>query len=280
MTREEFIEKAKQKYEVKIYESDESDRERIVKYVEKDSVITDVEKFESVMRFLDEFSNIRLVKIDGSERENRGIGLSVRERAYWQNSWEDKGKAVITVANMWNTSCDEINFFMSGEGCFYDRGRNFITDNVDEFLEFFLNVPCRDHEQPSGYTYQLLHDAGWYEGREEDMTELIDKCKEEGYALTDIQKSIISEFSGLVIENPRIKQTYHNRVRLRSADDRLRHHVFNNDRFIPDGVDVIEIGHYQDNVELYLSKDGRIFNHMGFPVGIDFMEGLHILLNK
>lgn len=283
MTRKEFIEKAKLEYEVKEYtakeewiiKSHKEDISEFKKYIEERSVTTDTGKIERVKSFLDESLNvISLAKVRADKKDWVHKDVGHHFRGFY---CERLGRYFIEVAYMNNTSSKIIKFYLSDDGCFYDSDYKLIANDPNEFFEFFLNVTCEDHEQPSGYTYQLLRDAGWYEGRKEDMTELIERFKEEGYELTDIQKAIISEFSGLVIENPRIKQTYHNRVRFNGD---LSHHVFNNDRFIPDGVDVIEIGLYKDNVELYLSKDGRIFNHMGFPVGLDFIEGLHILLNK
>ena len=77
---------------------------------------------------------------------------------------------------MYNNSYTQISFFMSETGVFYDEDHNMVADDIDHFLEYFLEVPCDSHEQPDARTYQILRDAGWYEGRKTDIDGIIANC--------------------------------------------------------------------------------------------------------
>ena len=58
-----------------------------------------------------------------------------------------------------------------------------MANDNDSFLEYFLKVPCDYHEQPTERTYQLLKDAGWYEERKIDITEIVDYCRKKALNL-------------------------------------------------------------------------------------------------
>lgn len=135
------------------------------------------------MSFLNEFYDIRLVDISNVPKEwvTKSFMISNVCR-------EIKGKPAMNVVSVWNSSLVHFNYFMDTNGCFYDDGENFITDNTDEFLEYILDVTYTYHPKPSEYTYKLLKDAGWYEGRKEDITEILEYCKDNGTELTEIQK--------------------------------------------------------------------------------------------
>ena len=262
MTREEFLEKAVQKYKVIDYKSDDSEHDFLLKNINKDCVVEDITKIE---KFVDEFSRLGLFEksTDKYDKVYKFTGIGKFKSEYW----EDVKIWVIKVADMMNTSHKEINFFMSEKGNFYTEKHEKIADNTDDFLEYFLNVPCNYHEPPSEYTYQMLREAGWYEGRRIDISELIADCERDGVFLTDKQKEFISEFRNIHVGEVSIEVEKDNGC--------YEPHHFYGD--FP--ADTVSVGYYKTVLRIYLSSDGRLFHFMGKPLGLDAMEAFHIMLN-
>lgn len=104
-------------------------------------------------------------------------------------------------------------------------------------------------------------------------------CKDNGTELTEIQKKIIAECCDLWIKNPVTTSSYHNSIIFFKNNEwsfsKFKSKKFNNTF----KIDTVCVGIYKENVYIYLSADGRIFSDMGTPYGLDYMEGLHILLN-
>lgn len=119
------------------------------------------------MAFLKEFSDFQLVDI--SEVPADWVTKSFVITNVYR---EINGQAAMKVVEIWNSSRIPVKYFMDTAGCFYDDAGKLITDNTDEFLEFILDVTHTYHPQPTEFTYQMLKDAGWYEGRKEDTLTL------------------------------------------------------------------------------------------------------------
>lgn len=264
MTREEYIKKAEKKYSVRYYNMDHVDKNRIIKNSGNGTVINDINSVEKIIEFIDEFSMTHLFLY-----QNEGKDFVIKQLRLDDlicEFWNDVGEIVIRVANMYNCSYKVISFFMSETGGFYDETHNKIAEDTDSFLEFFLDVPCDYHEQPNGRTYRMLRESGWYEGRKEDITEIVAGCHRDGVELTKEQKKFISEFIGIETERFMIFDEYdYKYFSYNKLETRFK-------------TDAVYIGIYNRELRIYLSTDGRIFKETGMPLGLDAMEGIHIML--
>lgn len=264
MTREEFIKKAEQKYLTRFFNLDHLDRNRIIKNSGNGNVIKDVNSVAKIIEFIDEFSMMHLFAYQNEEKDFviKQIFLEDLRCEFW----DDVVEIVIRVANMWNCSSKKIDFFMSETGVFYDETHKIIADDNDSFLEYLLDVPCDRHEIPDERTYRLLKEAGWYEGRREDITDIVAGCHQDGVELTEKQKEFISEFIGIRTEKFMIFDEYNYKYfSYRALNTRFK-------------IDAVYIGIYNSELQLYLSTDGRIFKGTGMPWGLDAMEAIHIML--
>lgn len=257
MTRTEFLKKAEQKCKVIILSHRDSDNGLL----KENCIIKDV---TIINKFLNEFSFIRLIQ--DTTRKNDKISKNI-----FLNSsgsyWEDIGTEAVKIAHMCNISHKNINFYMSVSGLFYTEKHEKIADSTDEFLEYFLNVPCDYHEPPSERTYKLLRDAGWYEGRKIDISGLVKECEKDGVFLTDKQKEFISEFGNINAGKVSVETEKDNGC--------YEPHYFSG-LF---SADTISVGYYKTVLRIYLSGDGRLYDDMGEPFGLDAMEAFHIMLN-
>ena len=264
MTREEFIKKAEQKYLVRYYDLDHADRNQIIQNNNNGAVIKDVDSVAKIIDFIDEFSMtyLRFYDYEKIEYVIKKICIDSLKCEFW----DDVDEIVIRVATMWNSSKKRIDFYMSETGVFYDETHKKIADDNDSFLDFLIDVQCDRHERPDERTYRLLKEAGWYEGRREDITDIVAGCHQDGVELTEIQKELISEFIGIRTEKFMIFDMYS-----------YKHFSYNelNNIFKADSV---YIGIYNSELQLYLSTDGRIFDETGMPWGLDAMEAIHIML--
>ena len=266
MTREEFIKKAEEKgYKITLDRGGKENSDYIYKYGLENADADEIDRMKKIIDFSDVYSGLHLFKMTD---ENKDFEYKCIV-GYLVAFWDDIGESVIDVAKMKNTSRKNIAFFMSETGSFYDENHKKITDNIDTFLEYFLDSPCDYHEQPDEKTYQALRDGGWYEGRKVDITAIIERCREFGIELTEIQKNVLSEFAGIET----------NKFSLFDAINTswtFEPHTFN-DVF---KVDTVYIGLFKGMAKLYLATDGRIFHEIGQPYGLDTMEAFHVMQNS
>lgn len=264
MTREEFLEKAMQKYKVINYTDNFDIHNFLLKNINKDCVVEDITKIE---KFLNEFSRFGLYeKIkDKYDKVYKFIGIFGNSKGEYLEDFKTWG---VKVAYMMNTSNKKINFFMSATGEFYTENHEKISGNTNDFLEYFLNVPCDYHESPSEHTYQMLRETGWYEGRRIDISQLITDCEKDGVFLTNKQKDFISEFGDINVGEISIEIEKYNGC--------YESHHFYGDF----SADTVSVGYYKTVLRIYLSSDGRLFNFMGKPYGLDAMEAFHIMLRE
>lgn len=263
MTRAEFLEKAKKKYEVFILKYNGSYHDFILKMLNKENcAVKDISK---IGNFLDEFSLVRLIA-DGTVKNDK-ISKNICLRGSG-SYWEDIKVGVVKVAWIRNTSKKAISFYMSETGKFYTENHEKIANNTDEFLKYFLDVPCNYHEPPSKYTYQMLREAGWYEGRRIDISQLIIDCEKDGVFLTDKQKEFISEFGNINVGEVSIEI---------DKDNGCYEPNYFSGHF---SADTISVGYYKTVSRIYLSIDGRLYDDIGEPFGLDAMEAFHIMLNN
>lgn len=261
MTRAEFLEKAVQKYEIIILNYNGSYHDLILKILNKENcAFKDISK---ISNFLDEFSLIRLIS-DGTMKNDK---ISKNILCGLGSYWEDIKTGVAKIAYIANTSSKKMNFYMSETGDFYNENHEKIADNTDDFLEYFLNVPYNYHEPPSEYTYQMLKKAGWYEGRRIDISELITDCEKDGVFLTNKQKEFISEFGNIHVGEVSIEI---------EKDNGCYEPNYFSGHF---SADTVSVGYYKTVLRIYLSSDGRLYDDIGEPFGLDAMEAFHIMLN-
>ena len=264
MTREEFFKKAEQKYWVRFIDLAQSERKRLMQISENGSVIKDIDSVTKICEFTDNFSLTLLLSHDINKQDfvSKRICLGDLKCEFW----DDIDDIAVRIADMHNNSFEDINFYMSGAGAFYDEAHNKVADDNDSFLEFFLDVPCDHHEQPDERTYRILDEMGRDAERKKDITEIVEGCHQNGVELTDKQKEFISEFAGINTEKLIIF-------------DEVICGYFNLYNFGGSfKTKAVYIGIYNSEIRLFLSTDGRIYKETGLPWGLNAMEALHLML--
>ena len=196
MTREEFFKKAEQKYQVRFIDLGKSERKRLMQYIDNGTVVKDINSVAKISELVDKFSMTLLLSHDINKQDFvlKRICLGTLKCEFWN----DIDDIVVHIADMHNNSYKEIDFFMSGAGTFYDEDHNKVADDINSFLEFYLDVPCNHHEQPDERTYRILDEMGRDAERKKDITEIVEGCHKNGVELTDKQKEFISVFAGIV----------------------------------------------------------------------------------
>ncbi len=90
--------------------------------------------------------------------------------------------------------------YVSSDGKFYDHKHELIAANEEDFLDYLLSVEFDFHPVIKECVYDTLREAGWYEGRCVDVTELNDKFKEVNVSLSQAQLDFLKEFSGIILK--------------------------------------------------------------------------------
>ena len=269
MTRAEFLEKAILVSEKVVDGVRYVDYNDCVRKIDKSDVIKDGKQ---ILEFLKEFALIHIVIKSSRNNDYKNVRISTGAIHYWA----DINVAVVGVTSMWNTSLNENYFYMSEEGVFYNQERNVIAYNTDDYLKYLLNVKCDYHKPISEKTYHMLKEAGWYEGRCIDISELVSECENDGIFLSEMQKKIIMEFGGIKGKDKRNRE-----FRIKDKKEWLFYEkLFPYDSLTTTyGTDLVCIGDYADQmIGLYLTTDGRLVNQMGLKLGLDIMESFNILL--
>lgn len=68
---------------------------------------------------------------------------------------------------------------------------------MEDFLDYITTVEYDYHAPILESTYRRLKEAGWYEGRKIDISNLVRECEKDDVYLTESQKRFIEEFGGL-----------------------------------------------------------------------------------
>ncbi len=270
MTREEFFEKIKPFCE-NIKEISKCEKSIHYKWLmekmgDKDFPVKNISKIDA---FLKEFSVLFLQMKSDNERDIKMVRIEIWEDIIYP---DDNELPAVCVAKVWNTSMktNDNNLYMSESGDFYNAQKEKIADNTDDFLEYLIKMKCDEHEPVSEKTYSVLRSFGWYEGRRVDISKAIKEREKAGVYFTDIQKEIISEFTGV----SGMYNLHYHYYFFKEDDPQFL------EKRIIDGKKVVWIGYGMTEDKLYLTDDGRLINCFGIQYGLDIIEGLHVMIRR
>ncbi len=264
------------------------------KHININDLVTDIKKFtiienlDIILKFCSEFENIYFSRVETSSKDLLSIVISpsaapVELKRFSGNS------DVIRVAYIRNVSGIIKNIFMRQDGLFVDQDGAQIAESTDDLLQYLLTVEFDYHAPIMPQTLSILKEAGWFESRKTDISDLISKYKKEGIELSESQISFMKEFGGIkgedengdkfeVIIEPKYSK-YRKSTPLTTDDLRTYNplNVVGNKEYI-DFLLAGVVGNHMIN--FWISTDGRLFMDQGNQLGRTVMEGWQeILLN-
>ena len=119
---------------------------------------------------------------------------------------DEFGERVAFIGGYRNCSCSFCGrqttffieaFYMNSAGLIINQNQLPIADNLDEFWNYIIEKEYDFHPIISDDVYNILRQAGWYEGRQIDIDPLLEECMEDDVFPTDIQIAFIREFGGI-----------------------------------------------------------------------------------
>lgn len=239
-----------------------------------------------------EFSGICFRRFENSSGDE--LTIEIREGAI--RRCKETDFTAIQFGSVIN-SCGVIEyFFMSEDGKFVKvkpkdhrnfRPNGLIAETPTEFIEYLLTKEYDYHIPVTEETYDKLREAGWYEGRRVDISEIVKAAEEHNVVLTKEQKSFLEEFAGLESPDPNCKHGFCIEAKYREHqyyydnprdwdDDYFDDIDKNSDEYkrVP-----VRIGSFSRNMEfLELSPEGLLMN-LGNVIGRTVMEGWECILN-
>lgn len=150
-----------------------------------------------------------------------------------------------------------------------------IANCSDEFISYLLTKEYDYHITVTEITYKKLCEAGWYEGRQVDISAILKKAEKRGTQLSEKQVLFLKEFSGLKSPDTTAAKGF-----FIADGNELYDHFFEYSEDDPiQGSSPIIIGFCcSDMITLELSAAGLLLKE-GEPTGRTVMEGWEILLN-
>lgn len=153
---------------------------------------------EEIIKYVQNYGFFDFVRM---EKTSHDVIQFVSQPLFMENPYCKETKCKISyLGGCKNCSCNNFwieQFYLLPNGMICNQNDTIIADNINDFFSYIINVEYDFHPVISDNTYRLLEEAGWYKGRKIDVSELIEKCKENGVYLTDTQKLFIEEFGGI-----------------------------------------------------------------------------------
>lgn len=269
MNRKELIIQAQKLRNVTIAENynEEYISEILITQVSENMKLMDL---TNIADFVSEYSIVIITK--KSELKNDYIRIRIAAAPHDVIDINNVIKAV-RIALVFNSSYSVLSFYMDNTSTFYTQEGKIISNNTDDFFEYLLNINHTYHPPVSDNTYELLTAAGWYPGRRTDINDLVKDCENDGILLTEIQKNIISEFGDLRVCNYNNKQQFH--IFNEKEDYFFTYPEYN---IGPFGKNLLQIGVWLGMLHMYMTPDGLLVLENGKQCGLNFIEGLDILL--
>lgn len=119
---------------------------------------------------------------------------------------EEFGERVAFIGGYRNCSCSFCGrqttffieaFYMNSAGVIINQNQLQIASNLDNFWNYLIEKEYDFHPIISDDVYNVLKQAGWYEGRQIDIDPLLEECMEDDVFPTDIQIAFVEEFGGI-----------------------------------------------------------------------------------
>ncbi|MBD5129112.1 MAG: hypothetical protein HDT43_04190 [Ruminococcaceae bacterium] len=166
--------------------------------------------------------------------------------------------------------------YVSSDGKFYDHKHELIAANEEDFLDYLLSVEFDFHPVIKECVYDTLREAGWYEGRCVDVTELNDRFKAVNVFLSQAQLDFLKEFSGITL-----KADNGYKCRFLSAEKILSNisGYYTNNKYRQDNCPLAVIVSDAADFSYYIQTNG-IISIRGIPKGRTTMECInHVIKN-
>lgn len=156
---------------------------------------------DNIIRFISNYGFFEFERTENKSGDT--IRFYSNPLGYINPYWEEYNNKVFYIGKYTNSSCGNRpavswieQFYMLSDGSFYNQNKVKIADNDDEFFDYIMTVEYDYHAPILESTYSRLKEAGWYQGRKIDISELIIECAENGVNLTEAQKRFVEEFGG------------------------------------------------------------------------------------
>jgi len=121
-------------------------------------------------------------------------------------------------------------------------------------------------------TYEILHKAGWYEGRQIDISVAEKYFLKKGVVISEAQKGFLKEFSGLYICNPLNNVHFLELFSVQYIVDNDCFDYFEKiDETATYGTNFIKVGEYYPSA-VYLTNDGLLFDEWQYLTGNSALE--------
>ena len=181
-----------------------------------------------------------------------------------------------------------LNIVYSGENkCFQYENGQYISKDIQGLFEYLLSDKSIQPINILPQTYNILKTLGWYEGRNIDVSEIVDKFKKNSISLTDVQIAFLQEFRGIKgkSENRECCEIFidaedyqFKKSKPPTKDDMYSYGPLNITGY-EEKIDFLLVGAYGNlMVNLWISSDGRIFTDQGQQLGRTIMEAWQTIL--
>ena len=122
-------------------------------------------------------------------------------------------------------------------------------------------------------TYDILRKAGWYEGRQIDISAAEKFFREKGVIISEAQKGFLREFSGLYVSHPTNNVHF---LDLFSVQEIVENEYFDyfekfDEAYTHYGTNFIMIGEYYPSA-VYLTNDGLLWDCWQYLTGNSPLE--------
>ncbi len=254
-------------------------KEELTKELNKEKIVN---KRDCIFRFYEKYGNIIFRKIEKQSGDRILFNLSTN--GYLSFNWSEMGINVLQIGGYYNCAGDIEVFYMSEDGLFYNQDKKLIADNEDDFFNYILTVEYDYHPVIADSTYKRLKDAGWYEGRQIDITQLVIECKAHGVYLSEKQKDFVREFGGIKgidVDDEEFeilaerKYDYYKRPKCAiTSNPNITRMIYMNY-----GAEIVCVGCCGDGmIPLWLTSDGRLITDDSHQIGRTIMEGFNCFL--
>lgn len=241
----------------------------------KENIIRELKKIgmsNELICFFDEFSGVSIVtKIDKNHFQSFDVLMP--------NELTNKEILIGKI------SCygQRLNIVYSEENeCFQYENGQYISKDIQGLFEYLLSDESIQPINILPQTYNILKTAGWYEGRNIDVSKVVDKFKKDGTSLTDVQIAFLQEFGGIKgkSENRECFEIFidaedyqFKKSKPPTKEDMYSYGSLNVTGY-EEKIDFLLVGAYGNfMVNLWISSDGRMFSDLGEQLGRTIMEG-------
>ncbi len=246
----------------------------------KEHLITELKKMgmsDELIYFFEEFSGVSIVtKINTNNFQSFDVLIP--------------DKLINKEIIIGRISCygQRLNIVYSGENkCFQYENGQYISKDIQGLFEYLLSDKSVQPINILPQTYNILKTLGWYEGRNIDVSKIVDKFKENGISLTDVQIAFLQEFGGIKgkSENRECFEIFidaedyqFKKSKPPTKDDMYSYGSLNITGY-EEKIDFLLVGAYGNlMVNLWISSDGRIFTDQGQQLGRTIMEAWQTIL--